>query len=556
MSSPGTTRDPEQAGSRSSKLFWGLTFVLVVYVALCTRYRDNRLEADGWEHHRAIAALARDLRHPGNPTYAVDEPSIRYTPMAVALAATSRATGLDTWTLQSIQAVLNTLLMCLGVGALLQALGRFDVAGLALLVMVSLYGGDPAYANSYALDDLPWHEVNPSAFSFALVLFAWALLLGLRSRKIPKLVWVVLPLILGVSLLEHAMTGILGILGLGLFSILTGGGSTIDRSRRLVPVALVAGGAGVLCLAWPWYSFARAVLSRPDNDYWFNPAILRMMLTEWCAPAVFLSAWAITARDRTTVLLLLACGFTTLGLGVLAALGHSASLARLPLPGLVFFHLAIATACADHRVLSVRAWKERIQDLRVPSQRTASAAFTFAACGTVAYFLAPELAAIPREPYLARAYIAPLLHRPDKQPRLRETYGAVLAPVGEKEVVLAEPATAWPIPSFGPRIVAALHYEFFVPGQHEREADVARFFDTDDEIARLEILDRYRATWILLDESKLTDRQREMLLRKAAVEKRSGTLVLMRVARWRERMADHVLTSHDRGASTESGSRA
>jgi hypothetical protein len=527
---------PDQPPRRFGPLFWIVSLALVAYVACCTPFRDSLLEADAWEHHRAIAALARGPWHPGNPTFAVDEPSIRYSPGAVAMAAVSRATGIDPWDIQSADAVLNTALLCLGVGTLLRALGRADAAGLALLVMVSLYGGAPGYANSYALADLPWHQVNPSALAFGLVLLSWALFLRLRSGVAPRVArlgWLALPLMLGVALLEHAMTGVLGFLGLAFFALFAGEGSPAVRLRRLAMLAAVGAGAAALCLAWPWYSFLRAVLSRPDTGYWFNPAILRTMLTQWCAPAVLLSAWAITARDRAGVLLLLGAGFATLALGVLAVVGRSPTLARLPLPGLIFFHLAIAIAAADHRVLSLRAWRERAFDLLIPGGGTALAGFTLAACATIIYFLLPQLAAIPREPHLARAYIAPLLHREDKQPRLRERYREVLAPVGEREVVLAESPTAWPVPSFGPRIVAASHYEFFVNGQDQRERDVKRFFETGHERERTAVIDAYGASWILLDESRLSARQRSELLRDRAVERRVGPLVLMNAARWR-----------------------
>jgi hypothetical protein len=512
---PALTAPPPHPQDRAGPLFWALTLLLVGYVALCTPLRDSVLEADAWEHHRAIVALAHDLRNPGNPTYATDDLSIRYSPVSVSLAALSRATSIDPWTLQSAEAVLNTLLLCLGVRALLRALGRPDAAGLSLLAMVSLYGGAPGYANSTALADLPWHQVNPSAFAFVIVLFAWALFLNLTTDRAAKIGWFALALMLGVAMLEHAMTGVLGFLGLGLFSLFAGTPGAATSLKRLSLVAAVASGATGVCLAWPWYSFARAVLSRPDNDYWFNPGILRIMLTQWCAPGVVLSAWALTARDRRTILPLLACGFAVLGL--------------------VFFHLAIGVAAADLQILSVRAWRERLVQLFVPSPLTASAAFTLAACVTTIYFLAPQLAAIVREPHLARAYIAPLLHREDKQPHLRETYRALLANVPQRDVVLAEPATAWPIPSFGPRIVAAAHYEFFVPNQRQREADVKRFFQTTDESERLAILTRYNARWLLLDESRLTDRQKADLERPNSIVSRAGPLILTDVARWRQR---------------------
>src|SRR5437867_6983622 len=76
---------------RRDRLFWPVALGLVLYVALCTGQRGNLLQADAWEHHRAVAALVRDLAHPGNPTFALDTPSIRYSPYTVGLALFCRA---------------------------------------------------------------------------------------------------------------------------------------------------------------------------------------------------------------------------------------------------------------------------------------------------------------------------------------------------------------------------------------------------------------------------------------------------------------------------------
>src|SRR3954449_11969891 len=91
--SPDTARAPRSIDSFIMKFFsrQGLAYaflgsLLVLYVASCTRWRDGVLGADAWEHHRAILALVEDLRNPGNPTLATQDPSIRYTPYTVIQA--------------------------------------------------------------------------------------------------------------------------------------------------------------------------------------------------------------------------------------------------------------------------------------------------------------------------------------------------------------------------------------------------------------------------------------------------------------------------------------
>src|SRR5205823_5303460 len=135
-----------------------------------------------WEHHRVVAALTEKLWKPGNPTYASDIPSVRYSPYTVGLALLCRATGMEPYKALSTAAVINTLLLIAGVLLLLRQFREAASAGAALLVMVALWGGAPGYANSYALADLPWQQVNPSAFAFGLTLLAWSLFRWLANR--------------------------------------------------------------------------------------------------------------------------------------------------------------------------------------------------------------------------------------------------------------------------------------------------------------------------------------------------------------------------------------
>src|SRR5262249_18944839 len=162
----------------------------------------------------------------------------------------------------------------------------------------------------------------------------------------------------------------------------------------------------------------------------------------------------------------------------------------------------------------------------------AGAALATVATAMMAYFLIPQLLAIPREPHLARAWIAPLLGRPDKQADFREHYGDLLTPISRGDVVFGDPTTSWPVPSFGGRIVAAVHYEFFTPGQQERESDAYRFFSTDSETVRRALLERYHARWLIVDTTRLSEAQQAELIRDRAVVSRSGSLVLMDAAAW------------------------
>ena len=82
-----------QAGGagRRSALLGGLVYAavavaVVALVAAATGFRDEIRGADAWEHHRAIRVVAALGPAAGNPTFATDEPSIRYSPYTLAVA--------------------------------------------------------------------------------------------------------------------------------------------------------------------------------------------------------------------------------------------------------------------------------------------------------------------------------------------------------------------------------------------------------------------------------------------------------------------------------------
>jgi hypothetical protein len=164
-------------------------------------------------------------------------------------------------------------------------------------------------------------------------------------------------------MLDHAMTGVLTHLGLW---VLVVAGSRQDRARLAAAAFLVGLSTLILCLLWPWYGFVDA---------------LRTSLPQ-SLPAV----------------------------GVLT---------RLPLPGLIFPHLALGVFIHQSGLLRPTTWLSRARTLFVgkPDETTRVASEILVAA-MVIYFLVPQLAQAAKEPHLFRPYIAPLLGKKDKQLRI------------------------------------------------------------------------------------------------------------------------------------------
>lgn len=129
--------------------------------------------------------------------------------------------------------------------------------------------------------------------------------------------------------------------------------------------------------------------------------------------------------------------------------------------------------------------------------------------------------------------MAPLLKFEDKQNDLKPRYDRILAGVGDREVVLSDPETSWPVPSSAGRIVFANHLEFFTKGQKQRRADVEKFFAPGTPDAdRLAILKRYDVRWILLSRNLLPPSVHDALMRPEAVVRGEQGLTLIDAKAW------------------------
>jgi hypothetical protein len=507
-----------------------LSLGVVCYVAALTGNRSERLDADAWEHHRAVLAMSQDLWQPGNPTYATDEPTIRYSPYTVALAWIVHTTGVDAYDALSAAAVFNTILLLIAIGWWLHSYGLLGASWLVLPAVVFLYGQPPGYANSFALSDLPWHQVNPSALAMALMIFTWAWLS--RAKGIGLVAFTgVASVLLAFAVLSHGMSGILGAFGMFITAI----GSDRDRVKRAI-VAVVTGiiAFGIATL-WPWYDFLFAVTQSPDKWYWFNPAIFRLMILVWCLPAMLGVLATLPMRSQPFIRTALLATVGLLGLACVGAAVGSPTLARVPLAGLIFPQAAIGVYLYQARIFDPRTWLSRLMQLASADRSVMSPALVdITVAGMLIVFALPNVWLTLSEPHLARKWVSPLLGKEDKQPNNWQRYEAILTPYIEtRDVVLAEPLPGWPVPSFGGRVVSALHLEFFTPGQFDRLNASQRFFLAGiSRKERVAIMRHYDVSWLLLDRTVMAGPVFDELFVQDSVVRDDGRLVLMDAEAW------------------------
>jgi len=512
------------SNSRTPLLFWILSAALVLYVALCVGNRDIIPEADAWEHHRVIVTLSKELWNPGNPTYATADSSIRYSPYFLSQALFVRWTGIDAYHVLGFVAVLNTALLCFAVRGLMAAWGELRSTGVALLFMMSLYGIAPGYAGSFALADLPWHQVNPSAFAFALLLIALTQIKRISDRTTSPIAgWLIVAVGLILPLLDHAMTGAFGAMAAGLTAIY------LRKSKLLIGAVVCVVIAVAVALAWPWYSFKEALTARRDVDYWFNHLILSYMFLYWCMPAMLLSVVSLFSRDRPAVRYLLLIGWSGMVFALISILLRSPTFARFPMPSTTFLQLAIAVMAYQFGVLSVSRWPAYVLAIARGGEDAVRPLLQFIVLAGLLYGLIPQAFAVITQPFLARHITSHFKTIQDQQLHLLPLYKEVLKNIGEKDVVMAQPVTAWPVPSVRGRIVSALHYELYTFDQPRRDVDVKEFFDPDpSDERRLELVQFYNAKWILIDERVTSQRLIDTLAQGQPIVERAGPFVLLR----------------------------
>jgi hypothetical protein len=260
------------------------------------------------------------------------------------------------------------------------------------------------------------------------------------------------------------------------------------------------------------------------------------MLMAWSFPAIVLSASALPLRGRELVRVGYLGAAAFYALSASSVVTRSALTARFPMIGIFYLHLLVANYLGDTGLFRPGTWPGRVRELLRPDYAHASrpildvvAALILASC------LLPQLWAIVRSPELARAYIAPSLKFEDKQNYLKQRYDLLLKGVGDRDVVLSDAETSWPVPSTAGRVVVAQHLEFFTTDQKQRDKDVKTFLSAGtSEEDRRAILRRYDVRWILLSRKTLSPEAFEALLRPSAVVATDKDLTLMDARLWEQ----------------------
>jgi hypothetical protein len=473
----------------ASLVFW------IGYEASTTRLITFSQGADYWEHSAALHALIESPFSPGNPHLRSPALSPRYHPLYVLVALVSRALHLNAIDAMGLAAVLNMLLFTGGVFWFFSTYFRDWRAPLyALLVLFTSWWRGWHFSNVYQLQILPSVAAYPSTTGLALSWFCFGAVLTIIRRGPSPARFIVLGLLACLVLLAHPLTAMAVFSGMACLAVFEPGAPW--RLRLLVLLTLVAG--ALLSHFWPYYSpfevlsgrqgrvagwAQRAIASAasdspgPEQPLFYQVKGLRDALG-LAAPGLLFAALMLALRKHLFAplgLLSMLVVFAT-NMYVPLPLGH-----RFVLLAMVFLHIAtvwgwlkLTPGYHDAWRFVARPWVGLV---------TSAALILLFVVG-----LWHNVALAEGRVQQAARGVSPVLNYARQ----------VGKKAGSDAVVLGTNRDSWPVPTFGPKVVALLHANPLVADDLDRYGDATYFFSRMATSAERDaIIGKYSVTHVL-----------------------------------------------------------
>ena len=455
---------------------------------------------DIWEHAAVVRELAARPWHPTHPLLALDVPHAFFSPYHLALALASRWLGLTHLIVLAAAGIGNVALVAFALRRLMARLSPLgaQAAPFALLFVFFLWGRKPwLWSGFLHLNALVY--VAPYAATFAAGVLLLALSIALDAIARPSLArFGALGLLVTLAILTHPTTA--AALVASLVALLVSRARTDwPRAAAWLCAALVAG--GFLALAWPYFSVFDLLTTQAaefnEKSRMLYDGVVRCAWPALVLLPVVLARLRRDARDPLA-LLLLALAAVYAGGWLSGATGLGRVLAWI----VVVVDIAAAIALVELAQALGGRWR----------------------------VLLPALALAALLPFAAQ-HRGPLvrLWRPGPQPW--RTLARLLAPVGDRDVVVADPKTSWMVPALAGRVVASSHPLYWVPDHEARRAALETFFTAGtSEDRRRAILAQTGARWLVIDDAGVPPDERDRLLALGAVRAAEAPYTLVEIS--------------------------
>lgn len=455
-------------------------------------------QGDFWEH----AAIIKQFSYSStdtHPLFNLKVPHAFYSPYLFALGYVVKFTALSTIGVLAIAGFINMAIFLYILPKFIQSfnLSR-NIAFYTILFYVFYWYFPLNFSGFYSINNLVNILPYPSTSAFILTLVT---LLYYKKSALTKIYPIFIISILSATIiLTHPITGIF--LLAALFSIqLNKDGIKPTKQWVLLSATVVI--IAILVLSWPHYSFMELALggSSVYHDYNKNTYIsplLRTFPAILALPAIIYSL--ITYKDKTlTYLFILLSSIYIYGY-FSEKWSYGRSLSYIVLISDIFlatFLIAMKTKFG----------------LKMNLLLTLIIILTFI---TFAYRNINFNSFLPLNAWNITT----------------QKYKNLSAHLSENDIVFSTTEESWPIPSFGPKIVSALHPQAFIQDADIRREETDLFFNTSNlsDTERWDIINKYEVNKILIPASfKASSVLEKWLARNSVIIFRDSNFMLYQI---------------------------
>ena len=465
-----------------------LALVLLYKVIVDATY--GALFGDFWEHSAVVHELLRNPFRPDHPLLPIDAPHVFISPYAYLVAGVAALFHLTSVNALILFGILN---FCLFIHALKFLIASIlsvnddrltnQTAFVALLLILFLWGIAPwGYSGFFYFDNLSL--VLPYPSTFAVILSFYAMALGFRLKPSGDVFALgAIFCICVFVLLSHPLTFISLALCLVAQSL-----SHQKPFFSLIKVSVLLALAIFVGMLWPYYPLVSLVSGAGDVFHHSNSDMYNNVIARTWPVLIMLPFLAATLKVKNCKAIFM----TIAGLAAIYAFGYFTkkySFGRVIAIILLFLQILIAIGF-------MRALKPTL--LRWPYLRS------FAPIGTMLVVAAITLTwyrpIFTRSLTVANNFVS---GRPLSMKLLYGNLEFIARFLQPNDVVISDIHTSWMIPSYGGKVIAALHPLAFVADHPVRTADLLQFFNDDaTELERARIQKKYQPKYLVIN--KLT----------------------------------------------------
>jgi hypothetical protein len=454
---------------------------------------------DYWEHTASIEGMSRNLLNPTNPFLQLEgSTTLRYTPYIFLLALLKNITGCDLSTLLVFAAIINFILLTLGIFLFCKEYFNDPEQPLYTLVTLLFLWGEPFnFSSEYNLRFLAYTSFYPSEITFSLSFIGFFCFVKFVRYNRFSDYWKYL-LLATFIFSTHPLTGSFFLLGIFLLALTEGSHKIKNATLYLFSVLVVL----LTTVLWPYYPFFKAfqnTVTTPwaeeTRGYLYATRNLYKMGAAVLGLPVILLMFLKRKYQFITYGFLLTASIYIFTYKPKIYLGE-----RYIFYFIVFLHLALSWYLRQLRVLSFQNIRQTIVSL---SEKNIHILMLVV---IVIISIVYQVAKLGSEQLGYTIHFRP---RPiiQKYENPVDHYQQLIGILKEGDVVVSDPLTSWLIPTLtGAKIAALYHDNPLVPDNVSRVEDMISFYDASTSLEKRKlILEKYNATHVLLNLERMED---------------------------------------------------